>query len=95
MEFGTITTRSFPRLAMSPPMDWVNAESSFTTFFTSSMLLRARGVILRISMFPNSSSCLMTSTSVRLRNGMAFREVFCEVFLFSGFEVDKHCHFLK
>jgi len=89
MELGTITTRSSPRLAMSPPIDWVKTESSFTAFLTSSMLFRARGVILRMMMFPNLSSCLMTSTSARLRSGIAFRQGLFRVFSFSGSDVDK------
>ena len=73
MELGTITTRSSPRRAMSPPMDLVNSYSSFTAFLTSSTLFLARGLTLRIRMFPDLSSRLITFMSLRVRNGRAFK----------------------
>jgi len=73
MKLGTMTTRSSPKRAMSPPMDLVNSYSSLTAFLTSSTLFFARGVTLRIRMFPDLSSRLMTSMSSRVRNGRAFK----------------------
>jgi hypothetical protein len=53
------------------------------------MLFRARGVILRMMMFPKLSSCSMTSTSARFRSGIAFRKGFFRVFWLSDSDVDK------
>lgn len=70
---GQITTRSSPSLAMSPPTDSANSLSSLTARLTSSMLLLARGVILRMRMFPELTSAFTESMSDRSRRGMAFR----------------------
>ena len=73
MKLGTITTRSSPKRAMSPPIDLVNSYSSFTAFLTSSTLFLASELTLSMRMFPDLSSCLMASRSSRVRNGRAFK----------------------
>jgi len=68
-----MTTLSSPSLAMSPPIESANSESSFTACLTSSMLFAARGAILNIMMVPDFTSFLTVSNPDRSRRGIALR----------------------
>ena len=93
---GQITTRSSPRRAISPSMDFVNLHNSFTANFTSSILTSARGVTLRINTLPEPTSFLIRSTPLNcvLFSNSIQRDIFNQVKLNCNLE-QKRFDFIK